>query len=262
MNVEGMSQSGGVHLSGVRLQATKLEAQDHHCSFIPQVWPLQARLNPIIRPQPKPQPLDRSLIRHRHNALRLIVLRAHRPRAPRLRRLPLQCHLLPTLLGLLPLRRVLLDALEEGGARAGVADVLDADVDALLDVAVADLLVEDDADGGFGDVVDDTGFAVVDFVGLGGTVLARWWWGCWREMRGADPEHVLLGVWTHHALLDCTVCDDIDDVSDFVLLEVCRERDHARLLELAREGCCPMSVVCSFSHAILSAFPCFLLPSG
>ena len=39
------------------------------------------------------------------------------------------------------------------------------DVDSLLHEAVADPFVEDDADGGFGDVVDDASFAVVNLVG-------------------------------------------------------------------------------------------------
>jgi hypothetical protein len=60
--------------------------------------------------------------------------------------------------------------------------VLDTEVDTLLDITVLDFLVDDDTDGGTGDVVDDTSLSVVDL------------------------------VW--HSLLDSSVCFDINDVSD------------------------------------------------
>ena len=60
--------------------------------------------------------------------------------------------------------------------------MLDADIDALFDISVANSFVNYDADSGSGNVVDDPGFAMVDFVG--------------------------------HALLDGSVGFDVDDVSD------------------------------------------------
>lgn len=74
--------------------------------------------------------------------------------------------MLASLLSLPLLCGVGLDTGQELVTRARVSDVLNANVDALLDVAVADLAVEDDTDSGLGDVVDDTGLTVVDLVWL------------------------------------------------------------------------------------------------
>jgi hypothetical protein len=40
-----------------------------------------------------------------------------------------------------------------------------------------------------------------------------------------------------HTLLDGTVADDIDNVTNLVLAKVGGQSDHALLLEIAREGC-------------------------
>ena len=62
--------------------------------------------------------------------------------------------------------------------------MLDSDVHALLHVSVADLFVDDHADGASCDVVDDASLAMVDFV--------------------------------RHAFLDSAVGFDVDDISDSV----------------------------------------------
>jgi len=82
--------------------------------------------------------------------------------------------------------------------------VLNANVDTLLKISVADRLVENNANGGLCNVVDDAGLSVVELV--------------------------------RHTLLDCTVTNNIDNVTDTVLLEVDGERNYSSLLEVFGEG--------------------------
>lgn len=111
-----------------------------------------------------PPPLDRRLVRDRCDGLRPVVRRGDHPGAPGHGGLPLELD--GGALGLcLPLQLgVNLDPAEEVVSRARRGDVLDPDVDALLEVSVLDLLVDDDANRALRDVVDDTGLAVVDLV--------------------------------------------------------------------------------------------------
>lgn len=108
-------------------------------------------------------------------------------------------------------------------SRSGVVDVLDTDVDTLLEVSVADLLVDDDADGGFGNVVNDTGLAVVDLV-----------WHLNGTNKPTCQSSALFPVFCEvcrstYTLLDSAVGLDVDNVSDSVGFQVGRQMNCALL---------------------------------
>lgn len=105
------------------------------------------------------------------------------------------------------------DVLDVSLVAVGVRDVLDADVDALADDPVADLLVDLNTDGALGDVPDAAGATVVEGVG--------------------------------HAFLDGAVGLDVDVVPELVGLEVGLEAGHSVLTEGAGEfaaGACSVTV--------------------
>lgn len=116
--------------------------------------------------------------------------------------------------------------------------MFDADIDALFDVSVSNSLVNYDANSRLCDVVDDTSFAVVDFVGHAVETLDIFDLGARKSV--------------HEPLLDSAICFDVDYVTDpnnfsdrsqvdlmwqdlLVLPQICGELDVALLLEVARK---------------------------
>ena len=98
---------------------------------------------------------------------------------------------------------VLVDSVDESQSRFGVFDVLNSEVDSFGHDVSSDSLVDDDTDSVLGDVVDSTGFTVVDL------------------------------MW--HTLLNGTVTFDIDDVASFVDVHVGSETWHTLVSELLGE---------------------------
>lgn len=109
--------------------------------------------------------LNRRLVSHGRDRLERRRLEREGVRLPRHGGQPLELNGLALGLGLLSELLVVLYSAEETLSRAGGLDVLDTDVEALLHVSVLDLLVDDDADGRLGNVVDDASLTVIDLVG-------------------------------------------------------------------------------------------------
>lgn len=110
---------------------------------------------------------------------------------------------------------VCLDSSDELLSRSGKGNVLDTEVDALLDVTVLDLLVDDDADCALGDIVDDSSLSVVNLV-----------WHTIFNISTIPYLHLPASILSHRSsmcdwrsgvdspLLDGTVCLDINNVSN------------------------------------------------
>ena len=124
--------------------------------------PSQSQRNPS---KPDFPCLDRGLVCDRYNSLRYVLLHRNGSRLPWHQWLSLQVYVGTISLRLLLELGIGLDSADELLSRSGKGNVLDSEVDALLDITVLDLLVDDNTDGALGDVVDDSGLSVVNLVG-------------------------------------------------------------------------------------------------
>lgn len=115
--------------------------------------------------------LDESLVRPGGKGLGDVVVDGNNPGLSGLSRESLEQNLLALFLGLLLLGGVGLDTVKELLSALGVTDVLNSDVDTLLHVSTVDDLVDDHTNSSGGNVVNDTGLAVVELVGH--TLLLR-----------------------------------------------------------------------------------------
>lgn len=98
--------------------------------------------------------------------------------------------------------------------------MFDTKVDALLHVAVADLLIDDHTHRRLGDVVDNSSF----------TDHRQ----SMKEGRGARDDLPMV-EFVRHALVDGTVALNVHNVSDLVGLEIRGQSNHALFAEIARK---------------------------
>jgi hypothetical protein len=104
--------------------------------------------------------------------------------------------------------------------------VLNADIDTLLEVTVSNWLVNDYAEGRLCDVVDNAGLSVVPLV-----------WETAKIPQSAPNSSVVSQssrFLDFLPLLDSSIGDNIDDITDAVMGEVGRKADHTLLPEVAR----------------------------
>jgi len=145
------------------------------------------------------QDLDQCVVCDGSESLWNVFLGRHMMGLAGLDGLPLYAHPGARIMSLLQFFRVILDTTQKIVTAFRMPNVFNADVDTLLEEAIANALVEDNTNRRLCNIVDDTSATVVKF------------------------------VW--HTLLDSSIGLHIDDVTNFISLQVCRQLDGTMLTE-------------------------------